>query len=137
MNAIPKKKSVMVLLPAMVIALGVSHAFAGGCGSQSKDIVDTAVQAGNFTTLVTAVKAAGLADALKGDGPFTVFAPTDEAFAKLPSGTMQKLLDNPEQLKAILLYHVVPGKLMAADVVKRDSLTTLLGQLATINGNAI
>ena len=133
MSAIPKKKSVIGLLPAIVIAIGVGNAFAGGCGGQSKDIVDTAVQAGNFKTLVTAVKAAGLVDALKGDGPFTVFAPTDEAFAKLPSGTLEKLLNNPDQLKAILLYHVVPGDLMAADVVKHDSLKTLLGQSASID----
>jgi uncharacterized surface protein with fasciclin (FAS1) repeats len=132
MNAIPKK-SVIVLVPALVAALGVSNVYAGGCGSQSKDIVDTAVQAGNFKTLVTAVKAAGLVDALKSDGPYTVFAPTDEAFAKLPAGTLEKLLNNPEQLKAILLYHVIPGNLMAADVVKRDSLKTLLGQSASID----
>ena len=89
MSAIPKKKSVIGLLPAIVIAIGVGNAFAGGCGGQSKDIVDTAVQAGNFKTLVTAVKAAGLVDALKGDGPFTVFAPTDAAFAAVPPETLQ------------------------------------------------
>ena len=82
------------------------------------DIVDTAVSAGSFNTLVTAVKEAGLVETLKGPGPFTVFAPTDEAFAKLPAGTLDGLLKNKEQLKAVLLYHVVPGKVMAADVVK-------------------
>lgn len=132
MNAIPRR-SAIVLVPAFVAAVGVSNVYAGGCGSQSKDIVDTAVQAGNFKTLVTAVKAAGLVDTLKSDGPFTVFAPTDEAFAKLPSGTLEKLLNNTDQLKAILLYHVVPGNLMAADVVKRDSLKTLLGQDASVD----
>ncbi len=84
--------------------------------AQDKDIVDTAIAAGNFTTLVKAVQAAGLVDTLKGPGPFTVFAPTDEAFAKLPPGALQGLLANPEKLKKVLLYHVVPGKVMAADV---------------------
>ena len=94
------------------------------------DIVDTAVADGRFTTLVAAVQAAGLVDALKGDGPFTVFAPTDDAFAKLPEGTVESLLleENLEQLKSILLYHVVEGKVMAADVVGLTSATTLLGK---------
>jgi uncharacterized surface protein with fasciclin (FAS1) repeats len=91
-----------------------------------KDIVDTAVSAGSFNTLVAAVKAADLVDTLKGEGPFTVFAPTDEAFAKLPAGTVEDLLkpENKEKLQAILLYHVVPGKVMAADVVKVTSAKT-------------
>jgi transforming growth factor-beta-induced protein len=84
------------------------------------DIVDTAVANGSFNTLVAAVQAAGLVDTLKGEGPFTVFAPTDEAFAKLPAGTLDALLANPEELKKILLYHVVPGEVMAADVVTMD-----------------
>ncbi len=94
------------------------------------DIVDTAVAAGNFTTLVAAVQAAGLVDALKGEGPFTVFAPTDEAFAALPEGTVEGLLADPEALSNILLYHVVPGKVMAADV--RDGLTA-----ATLQGSEV
>ncbi len=87
-----------------------------------KDIVDTAVAAGSFKTLVAAVKAAGLAETLKGEGPFTVLAPTDEAFAKLPKGTVEKLLlpENKDKLAAILTYHVIPSKAMAADVVKLD-----------------
>jgi uncharacterized surface protein with fasciclin (FAS1) repeats len=87
-----------------------------------KDIVDTAVAAGSFKTLVAAVKAAGLVDTLKGEGPFTVLAPTDEAFAKLPEGTVESLLkpENKEKLVAILTYHVIPGKAVAADVVKLD-----------------
>jgi transforming growth factor-beta-induced protein len=85
-----------------------------------KDIVDTAVAAGSFTTLVKAVQAAGLVDTLKGAGPFTVFAPTDDAFAKLPAGTLDALLKDPAKLKDILLYHVVPGKVMAADAIKMD-----------------
>lgn len=94
------------------------------------DIVDTAVADGRFTTLVTAVQSAGLVDALKGEGPFTVFAPTDEAFAKLPAGTIESLLkaENLEQLKTILLYHVVEGKVMAADVAGLSSTKTLLGK---------
>jgi uncharacterized surface protein with fasciclin (FAS1) repeats len=90
------------------------------------DIVDTAVAAGNFNTLVAAVQAAGLVDTLKGTGPYTVFAPTDEAFAKLPAGTVDNLLKDPEALANILLYHVVPGKVMAAQVT--DGLTTATAQ---------
>jgi len=90
-----------------------------------KDIVDTAVSAGDFKTLVAAVKAAGLVDTLKGEGPFTVLAPTDEAFAKLPEGTVESLLkpENKAKLVAILTYHVIPSKAMAADVVKLDGKT--------------
>lgn len=96
------------------------------------DIVDTAVSAGSFKTLVKAVQAAGLVDTLKGPGPFTVFAPTDEAFAKLPAGTLQSLLANPEQLKQVLTYHVVAGKVMAADVVKLKEAKTVQGSAAKI-----
>jgi transforming growth factor-beta-induced protein len=93
-----------------------------------KDIVDTAVANGSFTTLVAAVQAAGLVETLKGAGPFTVFAPTDEAFKKLPAGTVEGLLKDPAKLKDILLYHVVPGKVMAADVVNLSSADTALGK---------
>lgn len=96
------------------------------------DIVDTAVQAGSFKTLVTAVKAADLVDTLKSPGPFTVFAPTDDAFAKLPHGTLDSLLKDKEKLKAVLLYHVVPGKVMAADVVKLHSAKTAGGKVVPI-----
>ncbi|MDP4576712.1 MAG: fasciclin domain-containing protein [Burkholderiaceae bacterium] len=93
------------------------------------DIIDTAVAAGSFKTLASAVTAAGLVDTLKGTGPFTVFAPSDEAFAKLPAGTLESLLKDIPKLKAILTYHVVSGKVMAADVLKMD------GQAAaTVNG---
>ncbi len=85
-----------------------------------KDIIDTAVAAGSFKTLAAAVTAAGLVDTLKGAGPFTVFAPTDDAFAKLPAGTVEALLKDIPKLTAILTYHVVAGKVMAADVVKMD-----------------
>jgi len=92
------------------------------------DIVDTAVAAGTFKTLVTAVTAAGLVDTLKGDGPFTVFAPTDDAFAKLPKGTVEGLLKDIPKLTAILKYHVVEGAVKAADVVVHKNITTLQGQ---------
>ncbi len=91
------------------------------------DIVDTAVSAGSFNTLVAAVKAAGLVDTLKGEGPFTVFAPTDDAFAKLPAGTVDSLLKDVPKLKEILTYHVVSGKVMAADVSKLQTATTVQG----------
>jgi uncharacterized surface protein with fasciclin (FAS1) repeats len=97
------------------------------------DIVDTAVAAGDFKTLVAAVKAAGLVDTLKGAGPFTVFAPTDEAFAKLPAGTVDALLKDPEKLKNILLYHVVSGKVMAVDVMKMKSAKTMEGGTVKIH----
>jgi uncharacterized surface protein with fasciclin (FAS1) repeats len=94
----------------------------------AKDIVDTAVANGSFTTLVAAVQAAGLVDTLKGAGPFTVFAPTDEAFKKLPAGTVEGLLKDPAKLKDILLYHVVAGKVMAADAARLTSADTVLGK---------
>jgi uncharacterized surface protein with fasciclin (FAS1) repeats len=99
------------------------------------DIVDTAVSAGSFTTLVAAVKAAGLVDTLKGAGPFTVFAPTDEAFAKLPAGTVESLLKDIPKLTKILTYHVVAGKVMAADVVKIKSAKTVEGSEVKIDAS--
>ncbi len=100
----------------------------------SKDIVDTAVAAGSFQTLVAAVQAAGLVETLKGDGPFTVFAPTDEAFAALPEGTVETLLkpENKDKLIAILTYHVVGGSVTSSDVVELDSAPTVQGQSVTI-----
>jgi len=104
-----------------------------GCGGEH-DIVDTAAEAGSFNTLVAAVKAAGLVDALKGDGPFTVFAPSDEAFAKLPEGTVESLLlpENKDKLTAILTYHVVSGKILSADV-KTGRVETLQGSQLVIS----
>lgn len=99
------------------------------------DIVDTAVSAGSFNTLVAAVKAANLVDTLKGSGPFTVFAPTDDAFAKLPAGTVDALLKDIPKLKKILTYHVVSGKVMAADVVKLKSATTVEGSDVKIDAS--
>jgi len=118
----------------LVLALGTVPAFAGdSCSSSatqaanSGDIVATASAAGSFNTLVAAVQAAGLVETLQSDGPFTVFAPTDEAFAKLPEGTVEALIADPDKLRQILLYHVVPGKVMAADVVTLKSATTAQG----------
>ena len=104
----------------MSIACGLALAFPAAAAEQ--DIVDTAAGAGQFKTLVAAVKAAGLVDTLKGEGPFTVLAPTDAAFAKLPEGTVEKLLkpENKAKLVEILTYHVLPGKAMASDVIKLD-----------------
>ena len=99
------------------------------------DIVDTAIGAGNFKTLVTAVKAAGLVDTLKSKGPFTVFAPTDDAFAKLPKGTVEGLLKDIPKLKTVLTYHVVAGKVMAADVVKLKTAKTVQGQDVKIDAS--
>ncbi len=99
------------------------------------DIVDTAVTAGSFNTLVTAVKAADLVNTLKGKGPFTVFAPSDSAFAKLPEGTVPSLLKDKEQLAGVLTYHVVPGKLMAKDVLGSQWLTTANGQSLMVHMN--
>ena len=118
------------------LALGAALLFAGTAPAVAaeKDIVDVAVEAGSFTTLVKAVQAAGLVGALKGEGPLTVFAPTDDAFAKVPAATLAALLkpENKEQLKAVLLYHVVSGKVMAADVVKLSEAKTLNGQSVKI-----
>lgn len=120
-----KKINGMLLLGAIALQAAGS-AFA----AEKKDIVDTAVGAGSFKTLVAAVQAAGLVDTLKGKGPFTVFAPTDEAFAKLPEGTVETLLkpENKSQLVSILTYHVVPGAVRAGDVVKLSGAKTVNGQ---------
>ena len=126
-------KCPLVLLTAsFAIALAPVAAVADHCRGSSKDLVDTAVSAGKFNTLVQAVKVAGLVETLRGDGPFTVFAPTDDAFARLPSGALEGLLENPEQLKAVLLYHVVPGRVAASGVIKLSSAETALGQSLSI-----
>jgi uncharacterized surface protein with fasciclin (FAS1) repeats len=120
-----------VKLASFALILSVlASAMPAGAGSNKQDIVDTAAAAGTFNTLCTALQAAGLADTLKGKGPFTVFAPTDEAFSKLPAGTVESLLkpENKDKLKAILLYHVVSGDVNAAQVVKLSSTKTINGQ---------
>ncbi|MBS1850219.1 MAG: fasciclin domain-containing protein [Acidobacteria bacterium] len=128
-----KWKSMAIALALLALALPMS------AGSPKKDIVDTAVAAGSFQTLAAALQAADLVSTLKGAGPFTVFAPTDDAFKKLPAGTVETLLrpENKEKLKAILLYHVVAGKVPAAAVVKLNSAKTVNGQevqIATQDG---
>jgi uncharacterized surface protein with fasciclin (FAS1) repeats len=122
------RRTFMALTAATLIA---TPALADGHG---KDIVDTAVGAGSFTTLVAAVQAAGLVDTLKGDGPFTVFAPTDAAFAALPAGTVENLLkpENKDQLVSILTYHVVPGKVMSGDLSEGLTAQTAQGGDVTI-----
>ncbi len=101
----------------------------------TKNIVETAVAAGSFTTLAKALTAAGLSEALQGEGPFTVFAPTDEAFAKLPAGTLDGLLADKAKLEAVLTYHVVPGKVLAADVMSMKSAKTLEGSTIKIKSS--
>lgn len=127
------------LLRSAIVATFIVTLITGGLVHSShagdqKDIVDTAVAAGSFNTLAAALKAADLVETLKGTGPFTVFAPTDEAFAKLPAGTLDDLLkpENKAKLQGILTYHVVSGKVMAADVVKLTTAKTVNGQNVTI-----
>jgi len=122
------RRTFMGAAAALALALPVK--------AQAADIVDTAVSAGSFTTLVAAVQAAGLVDTLKGDGPFTVFAPTDEAFAALPEGTVETLLlpENKDQLVEILTYHVVPAKVMSGDIAgKRAKVLTVQGDRLSVN----
>lgn len=123
----------VLLFTGAVLGSALAYDY-GTSAKRQKDIVDTAIAAGDFQTLVTAVKAAGLVDTLKGEGPFTVFAPTDEAFAKLPAGTLEELLkpENKAKLQGILTYHVVPGEVTAADVAMLNSAKTVNGQKLTI-----
>lgn len=118
------------LLTAVLLASPVTAGHHGEMKAEKADIVEVAVSAGDFTTLAAALEAAGLVGTLQGDGPFTVFAPTDEAFAKLPAGTVDSLLkpENRDQLVAILTYHVVPGKVTAAEVVELDRAGTVNGK---------
>lgn len=127
------KNFIKTTMMALVLSLPI---FATSVHAGAKDIVDTAVSAGNFKTLVAAVKAAGLVETLKGDGPFTVFAPTDAAFAKLPAGTIEDLLkpENKAKLTAILTYHVVPGKVMSKDIAgKKLEAKTVQGQEISVD----
>ena len=126
--------SVMTIIRRMTLALFANLPFAfTSVPAKAQDIVDTAVAAGNFNTLVAAVQAADLVDVLKGDGPFTVFAPTDEAFAALPAGTVESLLkpENKEQLVAVLTYHVVPGKIMSTDIAGKTA------EVDSVQGSAL
>jgi len=132
--------SISRLAAAAVTAMAVAFGSAS-LRAAEKDIVDTAVSAGQFQILVAAVQAAGLVETLKGPGPFTVFAPTDAAFAKLPAGTIDSLLlpENKQKLVAILTYHVVPGTVTAADVVKVTEATTVNGAMlpVTVSGGTV
>ena len=130
------------IIRSSALALVAALALSVPARAADKDIVDTAVAAGNFKTLAAALQAAGLVDTLKGKGPFTVFAPTDEAFAKLPAGTVEDLLkpENKAKLVAILTYHVVPGQVMAADVAKMTTAKTVQGssvKIASANGHVM
>lgn len=130
------RRFAVVALVAATLSIGcLSNGAIAAEKAKKADIVDTAVAAGSFKTLVAAVQAAGLVDALKGDGPLTVFAPTDEAFAKLPKGTVEALLQDKEKLASILKYHVVAGKVKAADVVKISEAKTLLGKTISIDSS--
>lgn len=125
-------------MSVLIAAVFSISAFADGHGGdKEKDIVDTAVAAGSFNTLATALTEAGLIDTLKGEGPFTVFAPTDEAFAKIPADKLAEILADKELLTSILTYHVVAGKVAASEVVKLTSATTVQGsdvKVSTENG---
>jgi transforming growth factor-beta-induced protein len=126
-------RKVQLIAVAVVGAIALGLVGGAAIAAQKdgrKDIVDTAVEAGNFKTLAAALKAAGLVETLKGEGPFTVFAPTDEAFARLPEGTVDDLLkpENRQKLTQILTYHVVPGKAMARDVANMSSAKTVNGK---------
>lgn len=125
-----------VMFGAAVTAVALSTGTA--VRAQGRDIVDAAVAAGQFKTLAAALQAAGLVETLKGAGPFTVFAPTDEAFAKLPAGTLETLLkpENKEKLRRILTYHVVAGTVMASDVVKVQSAKAVSGDTITVKVHA-
>ena len=123
------KKTIAASAAALLLAVAMAAPVRAD-HHRGKDIVDTAVAAGSFDTLATALKAAGLVETLKGKGPFTVFAPTDDAFKKLPAGTLEKLLADKAQLTKVLTYHVVAGKVMAADVVK-------LSEAKTVEGSAV
>lgn len=122
---------------AAAAAIAASALAAGSAHAAEADIVDTAVAAGQFTTLAAALEAAGLVETLKGDGPFTVFAPTDAAFAALPEGTVETLLEpeNRDQLVAVLTYHVVPAEFPAAEVVKYQQAETVNGALIDIDAS--
>ena len=133
-----QRKRIAIAVAVFVLAVSFSiGAFAAPKPAAGKDIVDTAVAAGSFKALAAALQAAGLVDTLKGPGPFTVFAPTDEAFAKLPAGTLESLLkpENKQKLVSILTYHVVAGKVLAAQVVKINSAKTVNGRSVSITAN--
>jgi transforming growth factor-beta-induced protein len=134
-NSLACTLGVSLALAGVLVFTGGSTCFAQAVACEGKDIVDTAVAAGSFKTLAAALKAAGLVDTLKGEGPFTVFAPTDEAFAKLPAGTLDDLLkpENKGKLTAILTYHMVPGEVMAKDLTGPGKVTTVGGKVLKLD----
>ena len=127
-------KNTFAFATIAAVVLTVATSGTTAVRAETRDVVDTAIAAGSFKTLAKALDAAGLVNTLKGAGPFTVFAPTDEAFAKLPDGTLETLLkpENKEKLRRILTYHVVPGTVMAADVVKLHSAKAVSGDTITV-----
>jgi len=130
----------MSIVAGAAVAASFAAAPVSAQYSEQMDIVDTAVEAGSFSTLATALQAAGLVDVLKGEGPFTVFAPTDEAFAKLPEGTIEALLADTEALTAVLTYHVVPGEVTAEQVVGLSEATTVQGSpiaIEVVDGSVV
>lgn len=129
------KRWVIIFLLLSLLASAATTAFASSANQAEQDIVDTAIADGRFTTLVKALETADLVDTLKGEGPFTVFAPTDEAFAALPDGVLDGLMADVPALTDVLLYHVVPGKVMAADVATMSSADTVLGESAPISAS--
>jgi len=130
----------MTMLKRMLVGAAALAVLGGPAavqaGNHGKDIVDTAVAAGSFKTLVAAIQAAGLVDTLKGPGPFTVFAPTDEAFAKIPKADLDALIADKAKLTKVLTYHVVPGKVMASDVTKLKEAKTVEGQMVRIDSSS-
>ncbi|SFL52402.1 fasciclin domain-containing protein [Shimia aestuarii] len=127
------RRSFIAAIGGIALSITAVNATLAGSSAAKMDIVDTAVAAGSFNTLVAAVQAAGLVDTLKGDGPFTVFAPTDAAFAALPEGTVENLLkpENKDQLVAILTYHVIPSKVMSGDIAGKTA------EVATVEGSKL
>lgn len=130
------RRFLAALAGAAALTLVAPPTLADHHATAAKDVVDTAVAAGNFKTLTQALQAAGLVETLKGKGPFTVFAPTDAAFAKLPAGALDALLKDEARLTAVLTYHVVPGQVMAADVVKLKEAKTVQGQSVRIDASS-
>jgi uncharacterized surface protein with fasciclin (FAS1) repeats len=123
----------VMLIVAIIVIGGVAALLVSTPQPQPKNIVQVASEAGSFNTLLAAAEAAGLSETLSTEGPFTVFAPTDEAFSKLPAGTVESLLENPDALRQILLYHVVSGKVESGQVVQLDRVTTLQGGTLSVD----
>jgi len=132
MKRVAEKIALLAAAFTCVVVLTATTANAGGYRSDTRDIVDVAAGAGSFNTLIAAVQAAGLEETLRGEGPFTVFAPTDEAFAAIPEADLKALLADREKLRAVLTYHVVPGRMMAGDVIGSRELGTAQGQALSV-----